>query len=129
MNEPMCTCHCGGTMFYRHLHAENCLLSQVGEEAPKSELQHTREENAALRARLVEMELERDAWKSSMETLEQTHKALIDQIPSDWFDYDPVMSVVLERHQIQEKIGREQIAALSSQLADAHAEIARLKGD
>jgi len=36
-------------MFYRHLHAESCELSRVGEEAPKSELQALRAEYARLR--------------------------------------------------------------------------------
>ena len=36
-------------MFYRHLHAESCELSRVGEEAPKSELIALRAENARLR--------------------------------------------------------------------------------
>ncbi len=48
MSEPTCTCHCGGAMFYRHLHAESCELSRIGEEAPKSELQQLRDEVARL---------------------------------------------------------------------------------
>ena len=35
-------------MFYRHLHAESCELSRVGEEAPKSELQALRDERDRL---------------------------------------------------------------------------------
>jgi len=34
-----CTCHCGGSMFYRHLHAPECALSVHGEEAPQSKEQ------------------------------------------------------------------------------------------
>jgi len=49
MSKAICTCHCGGSMFYRHLHAESCELSRVGEEAPKSELQALRDEVARLR--------------------------------------------------------------------------------
>ena len=37
-------------MFYRHLHAESCELSRVGEEAPKSELQALRDERDRLRS-------------------------------------------------------------------------------
>ena len=48
MSEPICTCHCGGSMFYRHMHAESCELSRVGEEAPKSELEQLRDEVARL---------------------------------------------------------------------------------
>ena len=35
-------------MFYRHLHAESCVLSREGEEAPKSELQALRDERDRL---------------------------------------------------------------------------------
>ena len=35
-------------MFYRHLHAESCILSREGEEAPKSELQTLRDERDRL---------------------------------------------------------------------------------
>ena len=55
MSEPICTCHCGGSMFYRHLHSDSCELSRVGEEAPmspKKELQALRDEVARLRRAL-----------------------------------------------------------------------------
>ena len=55
MSELVCTCHCGGSMFYRHLHSDSCELSRVGEEAPmspKKELQALRDENARLREAL-----------------------------------------------------------------------------
>ena len=48
MSEAICTCHCGGPMFYRHLHAESCVLSREGEEAPKSERQTLRDERDRL---------------------------------------------------------------------------------
>jgi len=47
-------------MFYRHLHAESCELSRVGEEAPKSELQALRDEVARLRERKDGAYLERN---------------------------------------------------------------------
>ena len=53
MSEAICTCHCGGAMFYRHLHAESCVLSREGEEAPKSELQALRDERDRLRTRAL----------------------------------------------------------------------------
>lgn len=53
MSEVICTCHCGGSMFYGYLHAESCELSRVGEEAPKSELQALRDEVLRLRSNLV----------------------------------------------------------------------------
>lgn len=56
MSEPICTCHCGGSMFYRHLHSDSCELSRVGEEAPmspKKELQALRDENKRLRGAIV----------------------------------------------------------------------------
>lgn len=48
-----CTCHCGGDMFYRHLHAASCPVSVDGEEAPISE-------NAALRAEIERLRRELD---------------------------------------------------------------------
>lgn len=36
MSELICTCHCGGTMFYRHLHASGCACATQGDEAPES---------------------------------------------------------------------------------------------
>lgn len=53
MSEQQCTCHCGGSMFYRHLHAESCALSRDGAEAPVSVEQALRAENARLRSNLV----------------------------------------------------------------------------
>ena len=53
MDPTKCTCHCGGAMFYRHMHAESCALSREGEEAPKSELQALREERDRLRTRAL----------------------------------------------------------------------------
>ena len=41
MSEPICTWHCGGSMFYRHLHADSCVLSREGEEAPQTDEQAT----------------------------------------------------------------------------------------
>lgn len=55
MSEAICTCHCGGAMFYRHLHAESCILSREGEEAPKSELQTLRDERDRLRKALEDI--------------------------------------------------------------------------
>ena len=52
MSELICTCHCGGAMFYRHLHAESCVLSREGEEVTKSELQILRDERDRLREAL-----------------------------------------------------------------------------
>ena len=53
MSEAICTCHCGGSMFYRHLHAESCVLSREGEEAPKSELETLRDERDRLARAIV----------------------------------------------------------------------------
>ena len=39
-------------MFYRHLHAESCVLSREGEEAPKSELKTLRDERDRLQDEL-----------------------------------------------------------------------------
>ena len=36
MSKAICTCHCGGSMFYKHLHDPSCDLFTHGEEAPQS---------------------------------------------------------------------------------------------
>ena len=36
MERYNCTCHCGGSMFYKHLHDPSCDLFMHGEEAPQS---------------------------------------------------------------------------------------------
>ena len=36
MERYNCTCHCGGSMFYKHLHDPSCDLFTHGEEAPQS---------------------------------------------------------------------------------------------
>ena len=64
MSEQQCTCHCGGSMFYRHLHAESCALSRDGEEAPVSVEQALRAENARFRAVLMNMQA---AWNNKNE--------------------------------------------------------------
>ena len=55
MSEQQCTCHCGGSMFYRHLHAESCALSRDGAEAPVSVEQALRAENQRLKEALQGM--------------------------------------------------------------------------
>lgn len=57
MSELICTCHCGGTMFYRHLHASDCRCATDGDEAPESHPDNI----AALRATSAQQaqELER----------------------------------------------------------------------
>lgn len=52
LSEYKCTCHCGGAMFYAHLHADDCSLSMHGEKAPSTQEARLRAENAALAARL-----------------------------------------------------------------------------
>lgn len=57
MSELICTCYCGGTMFYRHLHAPDCLCATQGDEAPESHPDNI----AALRTTLAQQaqEIER----------------------------------------------------------------------
>lgn len=45
-------------MFYRHLHAESCELSRHGEEAPRTELEILKAENALQRTQLAEKDQE-----------------------------------------------------------------------
>ena len=77
MSEAICTCHCGGAMFYRHLHAESCILSREGEEAPKSELQTLRDERDRLRRALAQA---RDSAKALHETVMRNVKPVPDMI-------------------------------------------------
>lgn len=57
--ESECTCHCGGSMFYRHLHAPSCPLSVTGEEAPESEV-------TRLRAEVERLTKERDKYLADL---------------------------------------------------------------
>lgn len=67
--EPECTCHCGGSMFYRHLHAESCPCFTHGTPAPPTELD-------TLRHRCEALEQERD-WLVKGTCPTETHIALV----------------------------------------------------
>lgn len=54
MAEYQCTCHCGGDMFYRHMHAESCPLSIYGDEVPGTEVDTLKRQVADLTRRLEE---------------------------------------------------------------------------
>ena len=71
---------------------------------------------AALQARVKELEESRDAWKASQECSEKAYMALVNQIPAERFDYDPVNVALLDGAKEQEIIGRKQIADLQGLL-------------
>lgn len=64
----------------------------------------------ALQARVRELEESRDAWKASQECSEKAYMALVNQIPAERFDYDPINVALLDGAKEQEIIGRKQIA-------------------
>ena len=68
MSELICTCHCGGTMFYRHLHASDCPCATAGDEAPDSHPDTI----AALRARLVVAEQQNETYKKQFAILNES---------------------------------------------------------
>ena len=78
---------------------------------------------AALHARVQELEESRDAWKASQECSEKAYMALVNQIPAERFDYDPINVALLDGAKEQEIIGRKQIADLQSQLTQRTAEL------
>ena len=51
---------------------------------------------AALQARVKELEESRDAWKASQECSEKAYMALVNQIPAERFDYDPINVALLD---------------------------------
>jgi len=71
---------------------------------------------AALQARVNELEESRDAWRASQECSEKAYMALVNQIPAERFDYDPVNVALLDGAKEQEIIGRKQIADLQGLL-------------
>jgi len=71
---------------------------------------------AALQARVKELEESRDAWKASQECSEKAYMELVNQIPAERFDYDPVNVALLDGAKEQEIIGRKQIADLQGLL-------------
>ena len=71
---------------------------------------------AALQARVKELEESRDAWKASQECSEKAYMSLVNQIPAERFDYDPVNVALLDGAKEQEIIGRKQIADLQDLL-------------
>ena len=77
---------------------------------------------AALQARVKELEESRDAWKASQECSEKAYMALVNQIPAERFDYDPINVALLDGAKEQEVIGRRQIADLQAQLTQRTAE-------
>jgi len=69
MAEYQCTCHCGGDMFYRHMHAESCPLSIYGDEVPGTEVDTLKRQVADLTAKLAAVTQERDAAKEQVRDL------------------------------------------------------------
>ena len=63
MERYNCTCHCGGSMFYKHLHDPSCDLFMHGEEAPQSE-------EAQLQAAL-------DAEREKVKELEEWQRVVV----------------------------------------------------
>lgn len=82
---------------------------------------------AALQARVQELEESRDAWKASQECSEKAYMALVNQIPAERFDYDPINVALLDGAKEQEIIGRKQIADLQSHLTQRTAELEAAK--
>ena len=63
MERYNCTCHCGGSMFYKHLHDPSCDLFMHGEEAPQSK-------EAQLQAALDAERAENECKDTLIETLQ-----------------------------------------------------------
>ena len=58
MERYNCTCHCGGSMFYKHLHDPSCDLFTHGEEAPQSKEAQLQAALDAEREKVRELEQE-----------------------------------------------------------------------
>ncbi len=68
-----CTCYCGGSMFYRHLHAPSCALSVHGEEAPLSAEQR---EIAQLKAERDQLKYDREMVDLLVDNLKRSRSEL-----------------------------------------------------
>lgn len=66
-----CTCHCGGDMFYRHMHAESCLLSIHGDPAPETEVDRLERQVADLTAQVEAQNAEIRDMRKSIDTAAQ----------------------------------------------------------
>ena len=83
MERYNCTCHCGGSMFYKHLHDPSCDLFMHGEEAPQSKEAQLQAALDAERANRLAMEacVDRDVkaikdLKAQLATLQAQAKQL-----------------------------------------------------
>ena len=80
MERYNCTCHCGGSMFYKHLHDPSCDLFMHGEEAPQSKEAQLQAALDAERARVKELEADSDTWKQAAYDQADAHKATQSQL-------------------------------------------------
>ena len=80
MERYNCTCHCGGSMFYKHLHDPSCDLFTHGEEAPQSKEAQLQAALDAERARVKELEADSDTWKQAAYDQADAHKATQSQL-------------------------------------------------
>ena len=127
-----CTCHCGGSMFYKHLHDPSCDLFVHGEEAPQSKEAHLqaaldaerdlRKELATLQAQLEAVRRERDEAKLYL-TQERANRdslaACVDRDVQKIKDLQASLDTEREKYEKQcagTKSKRERIQSLQQQI-------------
>ena len=114
MSEQICTCHCGGSMFYRHLHAATCALSREGEEAPASAEQVLRDDT---RRYLQQMNT----------TLVESNRQLKDRLKAADIRTQQDRDALIKRCHEDITVERTKVASLTESLASAEKLIKRLQ--
>lgn len=94
-----CTCHCGGSMFYKHLHDPSCDLFVHGEEAPQSKEAH-------LQAALDAERAAKEAYQSTVVDLRKELATLQAQLEAVRRERDEA-----KLYLTQERANRDSLAA------------------
>ena len=112
MERYNCTCHCGGSMFYKHLHDPSCDLFMHGEEAPQSE-------EAQLQAAL-------DAERERVKELEEWQRVVV----GTGTDQEAVVRMAATEYtKTAVQCWKDENAKLTAQLATLQAQLRQVEGE
>jgi len=143
MERYNCTCHCGGSMFYKHLHDPSCDLFMHGEEAPQSkeaQLQAALDAEREKVKRLSTCGTDHSTpwWQVKCEDLEaqlatlQARCAHLDVLLRD--EYLPKLDVVAVRRSIADRDSRidaleREVEKLDDDKETLQAQLRQVEGD
>ena len=112
MERYNCTCHCGGSMFYKHLHDPSCDLFMHGEEAPQSE-------EAQLQAAL-------DAEREKVKELKEWQRVVV----GTGTDQEAVVRMAATEYtKTAVQCWKDENAKLTAQLATLQAQLRQVEGE